>query len=184
MSPGLVLPGASEDNPFLCFAFSAFTGCPQALVCGPSLHPSNLLLPLIAPATAFDLLASLLQGYLSLHWVHLSNPGSSSHLHYTITSVKSLLPCKVTHSRVPGFRAWIGTVVQLLSHVQLFAIPWTATCQASLSFTISQSLIKLMYVESVISSNHLILYCLPLLLPSTFPSIRVFSTSLSKLKLH
>ena len=53
--------------------------------------------------------------------------------------------------------------------------PWAAACHASLSFTISQSLIKLMSIESVIPSNHLIL-CLPLLLlPSIFPSIRVFS---------
>ena len=66
-------------------------------------------------------------------------------------------------------------VFQLLSHVWLFVTPWTATCQASLSFTISQSLPKLMSIESVIPSNHLIL-CHPLLLlPSIFPSIRVFS---------
>ena len=65
--------------------------------------------------------------------------------------------------------------VQSLSHVQLFATPWTATCQASLSITNSWSLLKLMSIESVIKSNHLIL-CHPLLLPtSIFPSIRVFS---------
>ena len=64
--------------------------------------------------------------------------------------------------------------VQLLSHVWLFATPWTATRQASLSITNSQSLPKLMSIELVMSSNHLIL-CHPLLLPSTFPSIRVFS---------
>ena len=64
--------------------------------------------------------------------------------------------------------------VQLLSHVQLFATPWTAACQASLSITNSQSLLKLMSIESVMPSNHLILYHL-LLLPSIFPSIRVFS---------
>jgi len=65
--------------------------------------------------------------------------------------------------------------VQLLSCVLLFATPWTAACQASLSFTISQSLLKLMSIESVIPSNHLILCC-PFLLPlSIFPSIRVFS---------
>ena len=67
-------------------------------------------------------------------------------------------------------------VVQLFSHVRLFATPWTATCQASLSFTISQSLIKLMSVESVMPSNHLILCCPLLLLPSIFPSFRVFSS--------
>ena len=65
--------------------------------------------------------------------------------------------------------------VQLLSHVQLFAAPWTAACQASLSITSSQSLLKLISIESVMPSNHLML-CRPLLLlPSIPPSIRVFS---------
>src|SRR5574340_825692 len=65
--------------------------------------------------------------------------------------------------------------VQLLSRVQLFATPWTAACQASLTIINSQSLPKLMFIESVMPSNHLIL-CHPLLLPpSIFPSIRVFS---------
>ena len=64
--------------------------------------------------------------------------------------------------------------VQLLSHVRLFATPWTAAYQASLSITISQSLLKLMSIESVMPSNHLIL-CRPLLLPpSIFPSISIF----------
>ena len=65
--------------------------------------------------------------------------------------------------------------VQLLSRVQLFETPWTAAHQASLSITNSQSLPKLISIQSVMPSNHLIL-CLPLfLLPSMFPSIRVFS---------
>ena len=65
--------------------------------------------------------------------------------------------------------------VQLLSRVQLFATPWTAACQASLSITKSWSLPKLMFIELVMPSNHLIL-CHPLLLPLLiFPSIRVFS---------
>ena len=65
--------------------------------------------------------------------------------------------------------------VQSLSHVRLLAIPWTAACQASLSITSSRSLLKLMSIESVKPSNHLIL-CHPLLLPpSIFPSIKVFS---------
>ena len=65
-------------------------------------------------------------------------------------------------------------VVQLLSHVQLFVTPWTSVHQASLSFTISRSLLKLLSIESVMLSNHLIL-CRPLLLlPSIFPNI-VFS---------
>ena len=66
-------------------------------------------------------------------------------------------------------------VVQSLSHVQLFATPWTEACQASLSFTISQNLLKFMSIVFVMPSNHLILCCPLLLLPSIFPSIRVFS---------
>ena len=72
---------------------------------------------------------------------------------------------------------WLNfVVVQLLSLVQLFATPWTAACQASLFFIISYNLLKLMSVKSVMPSNHLILCCPFLLLPSTFPSIRVFSS--------
>ena len=69
----------------------------------------------------------------------------------------------------------IHIVVQSLSCVQFFVTPWTAACQASLSYISSQSLLKLMSIESVMPSNHLIL-CHPLLLlPSVFSSIRVFS---------
>ena len=64
--------------------------------------------------------------------------------------------------------------VQSLSHVWLFVTPWTAACQVSLSITNPWSLLKLMSIESVMSSNHLII-CRPLLLPSIFPRIRVFS---------
>ena len=66
------------------------------------------------------------------------------------------------------------SLVQLLSHVRLFAIPWTATGQASLSITNSGNLLKLMSIELVMPSNHLILCCPLLLLPSIFPSIRIF----------
>ena len=66
-------------------------------------------------------------------------------------------------------------VVQSLSRVRLFVTPWTAAPQASLSFSLSQSLLRLVSIESVMLSNHLI-FCHPLLLlPSIFPSIRVFS---------
>ena len=69
--------------------------------------------------------------------------------------------------------------VQSLSHVRLFVTPWTAACQASLSFSISQSFLKLMSIESVLPSKDLILclwnnFCPLLLLPLIFPSIRVF----------
>ena len=73
------------------------------------------------------------------------------------------------------FHALWFSSVQSRCHVRLFATPWTAARQASLSFTISQSLFKLVSLESMMPSNHLIL-CLPIfLLPSIFPSIRVFS---------
>ena len=66
--------------------------------------------------------------------------------------------------------------VQSLSHVQLFATPWTAACQYSLSMTTSWSLLKLMSIESVMPSNHLILCCPLLLPPSIFPSMKLFSS--------
>ena len=65
--------------------------------------------------------------------------------------------------------------VQLLSHVRLFATPWTAARQASLSITNFWSLLKLMSIKSVMPCNHLILCCPLFLLPSIFPSIKVFS---------
>ena len=73
----------------------------------------------------------------------------------------------------------IAVVVQSLNHVPLFTTPWTAAYQAFLSFTISQSLLKIKSIESIMPSNHLIL-CHPLLpLLSIFPSIRVFSNELA-----
>ena len=70
-------------------------------------------------------------------------------------------------------------VDQSISCVSLFVTPWTAAHQASLSFTISWSLLKLMSIESVMPSNHVIFYCSLLLLPSIFPSIRGFSNELA-----
>ena len=72
-----------------------------------------------------------------------------------------------------------GIVVQLLSRVWPFVTPWTVARQASLSFTISLSLLKLLSVESIMPSSHLILCRLLLLLPSIFASIRVFSNELA-----
>ena len=96
------------------------------------------------------------------------------------------LPTKVRPVKPMGFtvimygcKSWTikkaVVIVQSLSRVQLFATPWTAARQASLSITNSRSSLKLMSIQSVMPSNHLIL-CRPLLLlPSIFPSIRVFS---------
>ena len=78
-----------------------------------------------------------------------------------------------------GFLLTRLVVVQLLSCVQLFVTPWTAARQASLSFTVSQHLLKLMSIESMMPPNHLILCHSLLLLPSIFPSIRVFSNELA-----
>ena len=94
-------------------------------------------------------------------------------------STHALLSC--SHQgitiRVSGFYRMVSSI-QSLSRVRLFVTPWTAACQASLLIRNSQGLLKLMSMESVMPSNHLIL-CFPLLqLPSIFPSIRVFSNEL------
>ena len=83
---------------------------------------------------------------------------------------------KETISKVKGQPSeWEGSV-QSLSRVQLFVTPWTAAHQASLSIFNSRSVLKLMSIESVMPSNHLILCCTLLLPPSIFSSIRVFSS--------
>ena len=91
-------------------------------------------------------------------------------------STKTLSPCSLTDSQTLGIRMWTSfSSVQSLSRVRLFATPWNAARQASLSITNSRSLPKPISIELLMPSNHLIL-CRPLLLlPSTFPSIRVFS---------
>ena len=86
---------------------------------------------------------------------------------------------KSPHSPTYSWVGDVGIVVQSLSHVRLFATPWTAARQASLSITMSWSFLKLMSIASVMPSNYLIL-CHPLLLPPPiFPSIRVFSNVLA-----
>ena len=74
---------------------------------------------------------------------------------------------------------YIFVFVQSLSCVHLFVTPWSAARQASLSFTISQSMLKLLSIDSMMPSNHFILCGLLLLLPSIFPNIRVFSNELA-----
>ena len=93
-------------------------------------------------------------------------------------SVKeTYLPATVKQVRQPS--STYAVAVQSLSHAQLFVTQWTVAHQASPSFTISRSLLKLMSIELLMPSNHLIL-CRPLLLfPSIFPSFRVFSNELS-----
>ena len=86
--------------------------------------------------------------------------------------------CLSRISYKPFFSVSVVVVLQSLSCVQHFAIPWTAASQASLSFTFSWSLLKLMSIELMMPSNHLILYHPLLLLPSIFSNIRVFPMSL------
>ena len=99
--------------------------------------------------------------------------------HYRGSALQNLHPQRIqTKGKIGSgtFGRWEHIVVaQSLSHVPLFATPWTVADKASLSFTISQNLLKLICTESMMSSNHLILCCPLLLLPSVFPSIRVFS---------
>ena len=85
------------------------------------------------------------------------------------------IPSKCEILSIGYFYVRLYNSVQSLSHRQLFVTPWTAARQASLSITNSGSLLKLMSIESVMPSNHLIL-CTLVLLPSIFPSIRVFSS--------
>ncbi|CAN0125622.1 unnamed protein product [Rangifer tarandus platyrhynchus] len=90
-----------------------------------------------------------------------------------LLSVRQFLQQK-SGASLPGMTSTF-VVVQPLSHVQLFATPWAAAYQVFLSFTISQSLFKLMSRESIRLSNHLVLCCSLLLPPSIFHSIRVFA---------
>ena len=98
-----------------------------------------------------------------------------------MASHSSIVAWKIPWTKEPsglqpmGSRKCQTCSVQLPSLVQLFVTPWTATCQASLSITKSWSLFKLMSIELVMPSNHLILCCCLLLPPLIFPSIRVFS---------
>ena len=79
-------------------------------------------------------------------------------------------------SNIPLLYALLLLLLSCFSHVRLFANPWTAGRQASLSVTNSRSLLKLISIELVMPSNHLIPHCPLFLLPSIFPSIRLFST--------
>ena len=106
---------------------------------------------------------SLLPG--SLRWVWASLEHTRANLGNSGLA-RVCMPC--------GLGNW-SVVVHLLSHVWLFTTPWTATRQVSQSFIIFWSLLRLMYIQSVMPSNHLIFCCLLLLLPSIFPSSRVFS---------
>ena len=98
------------------------------------------------------------------------------YLHSLLSLPLSSHPTPLGHHKMPGWTPhFSNVVVQSLGYFLFFVTPWTAARQASLSLTISWSLLKLVSIESVMPSNHLIL-CRPfLLLPSIFPSITIFS---------
>ena len=103
---------------------------------------------------------------------------------FNIDSASSLLPLnffffQILHRTNYPLLSLIFVFIQSPSHVWLFMTPWTATCQASLSLTISQSLPKIMSIELVLSSNHLILSSPIYPLPSIFTSIRAFSNEIT-----
>ena len=113
-----------------------------------------------------------------MSWV-LTLDGNSSRNPKLAPKVCIVVGLCICHSNHLVTRVMNGkdvAVVQWLSRVWLFVTPWTASCQASLFFTISWSLIKLMSIESVMLSYYLILCCPLLLLLSIFPSIKVFSS--------
>ena len=113
----------------------------------------------------------------SLTCIHISQEAGKVFLYSHL--IKNF-PQFVVIYTVKGFgainKAESEVKMKSLSHVQFFTTPWTAARQASLSFTISQSLLKFISIDSVMPSNHLILCCPLLLLPSIFPSTRVFSS--------
>ena len=80
--------------------------------------------------------------------------------------------------KIVEYKKWSFIIIQLLSFLQLFGTPWIIAHQVSLSLTVFWSLVELMTIELMMLSNHLILYCPLLRLPSIFPSIRVFSSEL------
>ena len=94
---------------------------------------------------------------------------------YTSWQFVFLLPWNASLYILVTFLLGFFVTIQLLSRVWLFATQWPAAHQASLSFTVSRSMLKLMSIESVMPSNHLVLCCPLFLLPSILPSIRVFS---------
>ena len=104
----------------------------------------------------------------------------TSGCNFVVNFCKNMVTKRKKHTSAVSMRI---TSVQSLSRFQLFATPWTAACQACLSITNSQSPPKLMSIESVMSSNHLILCCPLLLPPSIFPSIFSLNSILSDLLL-
>ena len=110
------------------------------------------------------------------HSIEMESRGKRGVARFKVLQCRLAIPVLLHYEVLTSARYLTGiSSVQPLGHVRLFATPWTATHQASLSITNSWSLLKLMSIKSVMPSNHLILCCPLFLLPSIFPSIGVFS---------
>ena len=114
------------------------------------------------------------------HYTKWNKPDKERQILYNVIYMQNIKKCQIYRNReqkcLPGTGCIHISSIQSLSHVRLLSTPWTAAHQASLSITKSWSLLKLTFIMSMISSNHLIL-CHPLLLPpSIFPNIRVLSS--------
>ena len=130
------------------------------------LQPAKLLCPRDSPGKSTGVgCHALLQGIFLIQGL---NPSLLHLLHWQVGSLLLVPPGKPVQSTISS--------VQSLGCVRLFVTHWTEALQASLSITNFQSLLKLMSIESVMASNHLILCCPILLPPSVFPSIRIFSS--------
>ena len=146
--------------------------CPSAfLFSRNNYNMFNILLSDISSLGIINWVSSLEDEYSTLFLLPPTLTIPSAHLISTLPSSKDIMVM---------LSFWIDKIFQLssfrsLSYVRLFATPWTAALQASLSITNSQSLLKLVSIESMMPSNYLILCC-PLLLPSVFPNIMVFSS--------
>ena len=118
-------------------------------------------------------------GHLRCLWEAITSSGCTSGGNHVWASLGVISPESLSTGKAAMERTKFSnrklSSVQSLSHVRLFATPWTAACQVSLSITNSWTLLRLMSTESVMPCNHLILCCPLLLLPSISPSIRVFS---------
>ena len=166
-------------HPTISSTVIPFSSCPQSFPASESFPVSWLFASggqSIGASVSASVLPMNIQDWFPLGWTGLISllfKGLSKSLLQHHSSKASVLWCSAF------FMAQLSHPCMLLllsqfSRVRLFATPWTAACQASLSITNSRSLLKLTSIESVMPSNHLIL-CHPLLLPSIFASIRVFS---------
>ena len=143
--------------------------------------PRPISMSFFSTFSSCNFILSTLMFESCIHFKLIGGHGVIYRSNFTVLYMNIYLPFSATfveetiHSSLGILASLTKHSVQSISCVQLFANPWTAACQASLSITSSQILLKLMSIQSVTPSSHLILCPALLLLPSIFPSIRVFS---------